>query len=202
MLITGDLNARTGEELDFTSTGGDSYITGTNLDFPILPNRNNYDKNTNRSGKQVLQLCRELGLYIVNGRLRGDSFGRYTYCSNLGSSTVDYAITDLDQTSLRAFTVKEQTPLSDHSQITLYLERADTGNTFSQPCKLYKIKKQYKWAQNSLEQYQDAMVSEEIQSLLDSNLVQSYPQNPEGVELCLVNIIHILHHLASLSNLK
>ena len=44
MLITGDLNARTGEELDFTSTGGDSYITGTNLDFPILPNRNNYDK--------------------------------------------------------------------------------------------------------------------------------------------------------------
>ena len=98
--------------------------------------------------------------------------------------------------------MKEQTPLSDHSQITLYLERADTGNTFSQPCKLYKIKKQYKWAQNSLEQYQDAMVSEEIQSLLDSNLVQSYPQNPEGVELCLVNIIHILHHLASLSNLK
>ena len=111
VLITGDLNARTGGKLDFTSTEGDSYITGTNLDFPILPNRNNYDKNTNRSGKQVLQLCRELGLYIVNGRVRGESFGRYTYCSNFGSSTVDYAMTNLDQTFLRAFTVKEQTPL-------------------------------------------------------------------------------------------
>ena len=30
------------------------------------------------------------------------------YCSDLGSSTVDFAITDLDQTSFRAFTVKEQ----------------------------------------------------------------------------------------------
>ena len=52
MLITGDLNARAGEELDFTSTQGDSYITGTNLNFPILPNRNNYDKNTNRVEKK------------------------------------------------------------------------------------------------------------------------------------------------------
>uniref|UniRef100_A0A671YR74 ribonuclease H n=1 Tax=Sparus aurata TaxID=8175 RepID=A0A671YR74_SPAAU len=46
------------------------------------------------------------------------------------------------------------------------------------------------------------MVSEDIQSLLDSFLVQSYPQNTEGVELCLVNINHVFHHLASLSNLK
>ena len=46
------------------------------------------------------------------------------------------------------------------------------------------------------------MVSEEIQSLLDSFLVQSYPQNAEGIELCLVNINHIFDHLASLSNLK
>ena len=91
--------------------------------------------------------------------------------------------------------MKEQTPLSDHSQITLCLKRPDTGNTCSQPCKLYKIKKRYRW-------YQDAMVSEEIQSLLDSFLVQSYPQNAEGIELCLVNINHIFDHLASLSNLK
>ena len=112
VLVTGDLNGKTGEELHFTITEGAS--TGANLYFRILPNRNNYDKNSNKSGKQVLQLCRVLDLYIVNGGLWGDSFGRYTYCSKLGSSTVDYAITDLDQTSLSAFTVKEQTPLSDH----------------------------------------------------------------------------------------
>ena len=31
------------------------------------------------------------------------------------------------------------------------------------------------------------MVSEDIQSLLDSLLVQRYPHNTEGVALCLVN---------------
>ena len=46
-------------------------------------------------------------------------------------------------------------------------------------------------------------VCEEIQSLLlRSILIQSYPQNTEDVELCLVNIDHIFDHLASLSNLK
>lgn len=117
---------------------------------------------------KVLQLCRALSRYIVNGRLQGNSFGRHTYCSDLGSSAVDYAFTDLDQTSLRTYTVKKQTPLSDHSQITLYLKRADTGNICSQPCTLHKIKRRYRWAQNSLEQCQEVMVSEEFKSLLDS----------------------------------
>ena len=54
VLITGDLNARSGEELDFTSTECDSYITGANLNFPILPNRDTYNKNTNKNRKQVL----------------------------------------------------------------------------------------------------------------------------------------------------
>jgi hypothetical protein len=36
------------------------------------------------------------GINMVNGRLRGDSYDRYTYSSSLGSSTVDYFITDLN----------------------------------------------------------------------------------------------------------
>ena len=57
-----------------------------------------------------------LGLYIVNGRLQGDSLGHYTFSSALDSSTVDYAITDLDPMSRRAFTVNPLTPFSqqDH----------------------------------------------------------------------------------------
>ena len=55
-------------------------------------------------GKELLQRYRYLSLHIVNGRLRGGSFGRYTYSSSLGSSTVDYAITYLDPS------------LSEHSQ--------------------------------------------------------------------------------------
>lgn len=46
------------------------------------------------------------------------------------------------------------------------------------------------------------MVNEETQSFLDSFLVQLYPKNTEGVQLCLVNINYIFDRLASLSNLK
>lgn len=92
------------------------------------PTERTMTKNAKKGGKQVFQLYRVQGLHIINGRLQRGSFGCYMYCSNVGSSTVGYAITDLYQTSLRAFTVKEQTRLSDHSQMTLYLKRTDTGN--------------------------------------------------------------------------
>ena len=78
----------------------------------------------NKTGKQVLQMCKGLGLYIVNGRIRGDSLGRLTQCSVLGSSVVDYAITDTEPQYINAFTVSPQQPLSDHSQITLFLKKS------------------------------------------------------------------------------
>ncbi len=46
------------------------------------------------------------------------------------------------------------------------------------------------------------MVSEEIQSHLDSSLAQTHPHNIDGVGMCLINLNHIFDHLASLSNLK
>ena len=49
----------------------------------------------NKTGKQMVQMCKGLGLYIVNGRIREDSLGRLTQCSVLGSSVADYAITDI-----------------------------------------------------------------------------------------------------------
>lgn len=35
--------------------------------------RESYDSIVNNNGKQVLQLCKSLGLYIVNGKTKGDS---------------------------------------------------------------------------------------------------------------------------------
>src|SRR4029434_6214912 len=113
-----------------TSTNGDKYMKNKTNTSLTLPLRNNYDKITNRNGEELLQLCWSLCLYIVNGRLRGDSFGRYTNSFSLGSSTADYAITYLDPFSLRAFTVKQQTPFSDHNQIRICLKRLHSN----QPC--------------------------------------------------------------------
>ncbi len=89
VLLMGDLNARTGKELDFLESHGTRFITGYNDLYPSYPATENCDQTVNAHGRQLLQLCRGLALYIVNGRLRGDSLGRYTYSSALGNSTVD-----------------------------------------------------------------------------------------------------------------
>ena len=78
----------------------------------------------NKTGKWVLQMCKGFGLYIVNGRIRGDSLGRLTQRSVLGSSVVDYAITDTEPQYINAFTVSPQQPLTDRSQITLFLKKS------------------------------------------------------------------------------
>ncbi|KAG1932341.1 kinesin-like protein KIF13A [Pimephales promelas] len=103
VLLMGDLNARMGKEADYITSDGDKYINNSHIyqRKHFTKARQNYDNTINRHGKQVLQLCKSLGLYIVNGRTKGDSLGRFTYCSSLGSSTVDYAITDVDHIKLK-----------------------------------------------------------------------------------------------------
>lgn len=119
-LLCGDFNARTGREIDFINTDGNNHFDVSPLYQPfVTTHRHSYDSIVNKSGKEVLQMCKALGLYIVNGRTRGDSLGRFTYCSVLGNSVIDYAITDICPESISAFTVLPQRPISDHNQITL-----------------------------------------------------------------------------------
>ncbi len=204
VLICGDLNARTGLQPDFTDTQGNKYInnklTVINNTFSHI-HRYNHDHTVNKNGKDLLQLCRSLGLYIINGRLRGDTLGRFTFCSPLGNSTVDYMITDIDPSSLRSFTVRELTPLSDHSQITAYLKKTE-NNINTKPSKLYNIRKPYRWAENSAEEYQKALSSQRIQALIDNFLNNTYTHTNEGVNLAVKDINYIFEKSAKLSKLK
>jgi hypothetical protein len=84
-------------------------------------------------------------------------YGRYTYSSYLGSSTVDNFITDLSPGSLRAFTVSPLTPLSDHSKITAYLHRSTLKQEGLKPNKLQTINKCYRWKESSVETYQNTI---------------------------------------------
>ena len=137
IIVCGDVNARTRQAPDILGTHGDKHLpVSVNTPSPLCPPRHNYDKTTNKHGLQLLQLCRSLGLYIINGRFRGDSYGRYTHSSSKGNSTVDYFITDIDMESVRAFTVSQLTPLSDHSKITAYLNRTQ-NHEMSIPNKLH-----------------------------------------------------------------
>jgi hypothetical protein len=57
-----------------------------------LKSRNNSDKEINEQGNNLIDLCIETKLRILNGRIDGDSLGYRTYYSPRGSSTVDYII--------------------------------------------------------------------------------------------------------------
>ena len=77
LFITGDLNSRTGTDLDFTENIGlDRFV-----DTPPLVSqqrksqpKNNFDKFTNNFGKQLLTLCKQHDVQIVNGRLDNGDF--------------------------------------------------------------------------------------------------------------------------------
>jgi hypothetical protein len=62
------------------------YVTDTEL------KRVNQDVIINSHGKNLLDLCLSSRLRILNGRFLGDSLGYFTYMSNNGFSSVDYAI--------------------------------------------------------------------------------------------------------------
>lgn len=203
VLLCGDLNARTGEELDTLNSQGDKHLPGGDvLHTPIHTQRHNYDKTTNKSGTDLLHLCRTLGLFLVNGRLQGDSYGRYTYSSSFGSSTVDYFLTDLNPNSLRAFTVSPLNPLSDHSKITLYLNRAMPNQEASKQTQLHSFRNMYRWKQNSKDTYLSTISQPKIQVLLDKFLATPFPHNSDGTNLAVDKLNRIFEASATLSKLK
>ena len=117
MLVCADFDARTGVEPDFIDPQGRAHVfrlSPLHLS-PTTTTRSDLDCVVNNSGKDLVHLCRAIGLYMLNGRIPGDSLGRFTFTSALGKSVVDYVITDMDPSYFSAFTVRRQTPFSDHN---------------------------------------------------------------------------------------
>ena len=96
ILITGDLNARTGkcnEEIDI----GDKHINElcpVEDRIHISTYRNNCDNKVNKYGKNLLQICDIFHLNIANGKVAGNRLGNFTCFNSEGASVVDYFIGD------------------------------------------------------------------------------------------------------------
>ena len=95
VLVMGDLNGRTGVEYDFinddntipTQDDVDMYRSDANIGRRV-----SQDMNKNARGDEIIELCTNHKLRILNGRLIGDSQGLFTCHQSKGSSTVDYMI--------------------------------------------------------------------------------------------------------------
>ena len=69
------------EDLDFLNITADAYITAL---------RTNMDCYVNNSGKRLISLCKNIGMYILNGRCHNDKDLVKFTCKN--ASVVDYII--------------------------------------------------------------------------------------------------------------
>ncbi len=102
VLIAGDFNAKTCTNTDFIDCSqlADVLLVPQAIE-DTLPNdmleRQNRDIITAGWHCEFLDLCRTVGLFILNGRTPGDISREYTCLSNKGFSTVDYFLMTVDQ---------------------------------------------------------------------------------------------------------
>ena len=101
IMVIGDLNARTGLSSDHSESCDniEKYIhclegAELNLDADVSVGRRfSLDTKIESSGVKLLQICKDAGLRILNGRLGEDAgIGNFTFQSSRGKSVIDYVI--------------------------------------------------------------------------------------------------------------
>ena len=166
--VIGDMNARTGDRLDFV-TSTDRYMDAVPSKLLKVP-RKSCDKILNKVGEKVLSLCKSYDLQIANGRSHGDFLGNFTHHNkNTGQSTVDLALlSDPLFPKMDDFKILPQNVYSDHCKIVLTLKnfRPVIGND---DYEWQPLQKEYKWdSENSPLKYTEALNSQEIRTLIES----------------------------------
>ena len=159
-MIRGDFNARTNNLDDCVSKDGNNFINDTNENCLQPQNRENFDRNINNYGKQLINICKNTDMRILNDRTKGDSLGRPTFHGRNGTSVVDYIICDENIfQNAKYFVVKPPTYLSDHSQIIAWIDvqkiKIDKNNHPQPP--LHKLPLQFEWSHNSNTNFRQAL---------------------------------------------
>ena len=91
----GDFNARIGNELDYivddtvTNIPNMEWYESSSFNKP----RKARDTTVNLFGKS-LEICKTMGMCVLNGRAGKDCAGDFTYICTQGASTIDYIVTD------------------------------------------------------------------------------------------------------------
>jgi hypothetical protein len=202
VILTGDLNARTGSELDLITGDNDMALP---LDFQYIkdkqiPGRNSQDSTVNARGREILELCVSAGLRIVNGRKVGDTLGYHTCHKWNGSSVVDYLIASealLD--FIPTFKVKNfMADVSDHCCITWQIKTGlvqppvQNEVTLPFPCS-------YKWNPEAKHAYEESFLSHSVQAEVRNFLKAKFSANEQDISLATNQITNIFQTAAEKS---
>ena len=165
VLLCGDFNEGTGCGLaNFISNDNDkhvrvadNYLQDSNIKYRI-----SQDSVIDARGRELIDLCIESQLRILNGRSFGDSQGMYTSYNNNGNSVVYYMLVSENLLSqVLYFNVGLNIPqLSDHSKICCKI----FANFFPNPYldKLKPLSLVYKWSSIAADNFKDALCSNTV----------------------------------------
>ena len=141
VFLCGDFNARTGmlSDVPIDITGNDVHIDNCGMfpvtlfsnDTVITQQRVSQDKQINSYGRELIDICKSLNMFIVNGRIGKDSgVGSFTRSDTTGSSVVDYLLcSTLNFNIILDFEVDTKLPESDHLPLVYSILIQQESNT-------------------------------------------------------------------------
>jgi len=125
VLICGDLNARTG----LMNAGSTTDIY--NMRYEVAEHtRCSEDSKVNDFGRSLVAVCIAFDLVILNGCVKGDNSGGFTYVSNNGNSVVDYCIVSQELLPMCESFSGDDCILSPHIYLTLKIRSVTNQNFF------------------------------------------------------------------------
>ena len=167
IILTGDLNARTGTGLDYIKRDSASHIPISNDAYSVdvaVDDRCNKDDVLDSRGKELLELCIANKLRIANGRSFGDIHGKFTCHNYAGSSVVDYFIVSEHLLEdILSVHVSDFLPLSDcHCKLS-----TKTLSSFVRECSsnnMQEMPQRYKWDSLSVGNFQNFFMQPNVQN--------------------------------------
>jgi hypothetical protein len=191
IVLTGDLNARTGIKPDFVVGDNDKNVP-LDLNYIMdknMPVRNSFDSKVDKRGNEILDLCVSARLRILNGRKAGDSLGYFTCHKWNGNSVVDYALVSeglFDEISY--FKVSQAfLDISDHCMIAFKI-KTPAIKVQKHTNILNALPAKFKWDNESIFRFQTALISQEVQNKISSFLAATYT----STEIAAESVVNIL----------
>ncbi|VDI17668.1 mannose-1-phosphate guanylyltransferase [Mytilus galloprovincialis] len=196
VLLCGDFNARIANSPDYILNDDQSYLPlfdNYPIDKQILK-RQSSDTTIDSRGKSLLDLCILNQLRILNGRVLGDVFGKYTCYTPNGSSVVDYVMVSesiLDQ--ILYFYVHNFMPTISDCHCILEWEMSSKFTVDDNDCNINMFDKSpnFIWSDESPTNFQTALLLPDIQTQIDTFNKSIIKESQSSVDEAAAELSHI-----------
>ena len=174
----GDTNARTGTGHDFIDIDDKHIpIPSDTCKSKFAKERKSQDLHVCPRGKELLELCIQANLNILNGKTFGDRFGKYTSFQYNGNSVVDYCIVSegLIEHVLYCHVHDHIPHLSEHAKLSVKLSASFSDSTvLTENNTCHRMPNSYKWFKDSPFLFQKAFDTDDVKQMVRKFMESSF----------------------------